>query len=116
MGALLPDLSVAPRKAGAEAAAAAAVTRKLRRDTRMARLSLSIKKSIIDTKVETRMVSQPSSLVRDRHFFVYRIGVGELQPKAHHLFVAGFAPANGFRGIGILHIVERIVEVRGGHQ
>src|SRR5438128_1334485 len=69
MGALLPDSSVAPRKAGAEAAAAAAVTRKLRRDTRMARLSLSIKKSIIDTKVETRTVSQPSSLVRDRRCF-----------------------------------------------
>src|SRR6266478_4965031 len=113
MGALLPALSVAPRKAGAEAAEAAAVTRKLRRDTRMVSLSLLIKNR---PNVETPMVSQATSLVRDRRFFVYRIWVGELQPEAHHLFVAGFAPANGFRGIGILRIVERIVEVRGGHQ
>jgi hypothetical protein len=54
--------------------------------------------------------------VCDRCFFVHRLEVGELQPEAHHLFVAGFAPTNRFGWIGVLHIVERIVEICGGHQ
>src|SRR5271163_698672 len=113
---LLPALSVAPKNAGAQAAAAA-VARKLRRVTCMLRRSRSINDSIDQhksTQNRRQRALVPAALSRgqQRSFLADRLRVRELQPEAHHLFVAGLAPTNGFRRIGILSIVERIVEIR----
>jgi hypothetical protein len=48
---------------------------------------------------------QTGSLFLRNGFLVYWFGIGELEPEAHHFFVAGLAPAQSFRGVGILGVV-----------
>src|SRR5579885_1210276 len=47
---------------------------------------------------------------------VNRADIRKRQPESHHLFVAGFSPADGLRGIGVQRIVRRVIEIRGSHQ